>query len=86
MASKLVPMLYLDWGKDNKQQAFHEWKEFMDSFFAVNTRHGQRVRTQSQFFLIGSFCCTSEAIIIGIWSAIRRVFVAWRSNDGNFIF
>ena len=36
MVSHQVPMPYLDWDKENKQQAYHEWKEFMESFFVIN--------------------------------------------------
>ena len=34
--SSHVPMPYLDWNKDNKQEAYDEWKEFMESFFIIN--------------------------------------------------
>ncbi|RUS77175.1 hypothetical protein EGW08_015062 [Elysia chlorotica] len=46
MASQ-IPRLSLDWGKDNKQTAFQEWREFLDCCFVIN-----KVRDQDKYHYI----------------------------------
>ena len=36
VASPQIPLPALDWQKENKQFAFHEWKEFLESYFVIN--------------------------------------------------
>ncbi|GFN90857.1 hypothetical protein PoB_001736300 [Plakobranchus ocellatus] len=31
-----IPLPALDWSKDNKQTAFQEWKELLESYFVIN--------------------------------------------------
>lgn len=35
MSSHHVPIPYLDWGEENKQKSFLEWKDFMQSYFVI---------------------------------------------------
>ncbi|GFS18078.1 hypothetical protein ElyMa_003255300 [Elysia marginata] len=36
MASPQIPLTALDWSGVNKQTAFQEWKEFLESYFVIN--------------------------------------------------
>jgi len=35
-ATAPIPLPIIDWDKENKQEAFQEWKEFLESYFIIN--------------------------------------------------